>query len=88
MFEENMTPEYCMIDNHHGVYIPQKFAELYVDNALPEWHNIRNEDIQELLEGPSADWYWEAWTNVLDHAEREDGKRLHQDGDLWVVNVE
>lgn len=75
----------CLIDSYHGVYIPQFFAEMYMNGHLDDWSGIRDEDITQLLEGPSADWYWESWENVLDNAVSKKGYRLEQDGDLWVI---
>lgn len=88
MKEYDMKHISCLIDSHHGVYIPQIFAEMYIDGHLDDWNGIRKEDIVQLLEGPSADWYWDAWTNVLDNAKSDDGHFLDQDGDLWVASMD
>lgn len=72
--------------DNRGIYIPQFFAQTvgrqYVENVQPE-------DWKTLEEGPDAEWYWDAWSNVLDRAviKSPDGKQgfLWQDGDLWIV---
>jgi len=72
--------------DRHGVYIPQHFAESIQKECLG---GVSNEDMQILLEGPEAEYYWEAWDTVLNNAVLTDssGKRwnLWQEGDLWVV---
>lgn len=77
----------CIIDNHHGVYIPQIFAQRYRDSI----ENIEQvvEDVIILEQGPEHEEYWQAWENVLDNAilKGTDGKeyRLYQDSDLFIV---
>lgn len=69
-------------DSNRGVYIPQYFAESF---APEMWQGISESDLATLKEGPDAELYWDAWTQVLDYAETVDGGKLHQDGDLWVI---
>lgn len=77
-----MTYAECFLDSARGVYIPRDFAEL-IDPA--DWTGITPEDLDVLRAGPEHEFYWDAWTSVLDHAETKDGRVLHQDGDLWLV---
>ena len=76
-----------LVDGHHGVYVPQVFAET-VDLKL--FAGISDEDIQTVLAGPDAEWYWDAWTGILDRAEYRDSDGnlwlLHQNGDLWLYS--
>lgn len=69
-----------------GVFIPQHFAESVKREFV---HGVSDEDWKTLEEGPDAEWYWDAWSNVLDRAviKSPDGKEgfLWQDGDLWVI---
>lgn len=82
------TPE-CreiLVSGHHGIYVPKVFIELFSDI----FKGIDDEDKAVILDGPSAETYWEAWDNVLDTAVHEDRKRgrlyrLEQDGDLFSV---
>ena len=48
-----------ILDGHHGIYIPQIFAEQY-----PEWVKY-DEDMEVLKAGPDHPEYWEAWDSVL-----------------------
>ena len=70
------------LDSNRGAYIPQHFAES-ID--VKGWTGIKAEDLDVLLAGPDAEFYWDAWQDVLDNAETLDGRVLHQDGDLWLV---
>lgn len=74
-------------DSARGIYIPQHFAESY----NPDKWNLESceaDSIEILKAGPDAESYWDAWTDILDNAETVDGWTLHQDGDLWVVNLQ
>ena len=77
-----MTYAECFLDSARGVYIPQNFAES-INPA--DWTGITPEDLDILRAGPEHEFYWDAWTSVLDYAETKDGRVLHQDGDLWLV---
>ena len=70
------------LDGNRGVYIPQHFAEAI---GVKDWTGIEAEDLDVLRAGPDHESYWDAWQDVLDHAETRDGRVLHQDGDLWLV---
>ena len=72
-----------------GVYIPQRFAENYF---LGNWNITDAQNIRTILAGPTAEWYWDAWDEILSHAFHRDASgniwTLHQDGDLWAVCVD
>ena len=70
------------LDGNRGIYIPRDFADA-IDIA--DWTGIKPEDLEVLRAGPDAESYWDAWQAVLDYAETKDGRVLHQDGDLWLV---
>lgn len=83
MSDENMV---LLIDGHHGIYVPQVFAEKmnrdYVENVPEESWDI-------LTEGPEHEHYWDVWTEVLDNARirshcGEGYYHLWQDGDLFI----
>jgi hypothetical protein len=80
-----MSAMELLVDGHHGVYVPQVFAETV---NLQQFSGIRDEDLQTVLTGPDANAYYDAWANILDSAELIDhqGHRwlLHQDGDIWM----
>lgn len=74
-----------LLDSNRGIYIPQYFAE---DIDVSKFRGIDAEDLAVLREGPDAEWYWEAWENVLNGAEYQEKEftyQLHHDGDLWLI---
>lgn len=73
------------LDSARGVYIPRDFAEI-IDPQ--DWTGIDPQDLQTLKSGPDSEFYWDAWQSVLDYAESKDGWTLHQDGDLWLVQLD
>lgn len=73
------------VDDHHGIYAPQTFAEFYLDGQLDKWHGVNAEDLVILLAGPDNEVYWDTWDSVESYAEREDGYSIHQDGDIWLI---
>ncbi len=59
----------CIVDNHHGVYIPKVFAERW--NAPEFFMNYR--EVKEHLDTvenstPDTEEYWDAWEDVLRYA--------------------
>jgi len=77
-----MTYSELFLDSNRGVFIPQHFAEA-ID--IKDWTGIKSQDLDVLRAGPDAEFYWDAWQDVLDQAETQDGRVLHQDGDLWLI---
>jgi len=74
-----------LVDSHHGVYVPQIFAQMV------QADQIEADDKSILLEGPENEDYWETWEDVLNYCELtdQDGNKftLHHDFDLWAVPV-
>lgn len=70
---------------NRGVYIPQHFAESMKPS---QWRYIKDSDMDILKAGPDHSEYWDAWQDILDNAETIDGRILHQDGDLWVIDAD
>jgi hypothetical protein len=73
-----------LLDSNRGIYIPQHFVNEFDLSLFGIAED--GEDIKTLRAGPDHQWYWEAWDNILQHAETEGGGILHQDGDLWLVH--
>lgn len=76
-----------LLDGHHGVYIPQLFAQYYGDKLKGQQPDI-SLDIDTLLAGPDGEFYWEAWEGILDGEYLDDNGNkftLYQSGDLWLV---
>lgn len=81
-----MEPTLVLSDSH-GIYIPQMWCQ-GIDQAEADMLGIRLDDVKVCQAGPDQEWYWEAWSAILDSASIvSDGVRwhLHQDGDLWEV---
>jgi hypothetical protein len=78
-----------LLTDARGVYIPQHFCELYVNDARGQWTGIGDWPRGECLAGPDTDGYWDAWDDILTHAKytSTNGKvyTLYQDGDLWLL---
>lgn len=72
-----------MCSDSYGIYCPQKVVE-----EIEGIWDLDPEDAIVIAQGPEHEWYWEAWTSVLDDATYTDSKgftwRLHQDGDVWA----
>ena len=75
-----------ILSDNRGVYIPRDFAEIV--NAGKSWGGYNPSDIETLLEGPDAEWYWESWDSVTNSIYFVDSKgnrwNLWRDGDLWL----
>lgn len=74
-----------IINDSHGIYIPQVFAETIDWDMLDNWYEYQK---AILLAGPDHESYWDVWQEILDNCETTDGGKLHQDGDVWVVYVD
>lgn len=76
-----------LVDSHHGIYVPQYFAQAYDMRA---WH-VKPEDEKILLAGPDHEWYWDTCDDVERYAWAYPVKgsrkkyTLYQDGDLWAI---
>lgn len=80
------------LSDSRGVYIPQNFAESFVDRDR-DVTGVSAADWEILETGPDHEWYWEAWDDVLDNAIVTDHKagvryRVEQDGDCWLIPVD
>lgn len=84
MFNEDVQ---LLVDGAHGQYIPQIFVQNYKNYILEK--SVNADDLNILLEGPYAQYYWEAWDTVEQSAILQDDNgirwTLYQDGDLWAV---
>lgn len=82
-----LTEPVCIIDGHHGVYVPQVWAERYGAQAA-KTAGVDPFDVSRLLFGPECNGYWEAWESILDsYCHEVDGVKHHlsQDGDLFEI---
>lgn len=86
----------CIVDGHHGVYVPNVWAERYGREAS-RLAGVNRDDVAVLLYGPDHDFYWESWDQVLSDYEHVTAEmrgsrlviqvyRLWQDGDLFEYN--
>jgi hypothetical protein len=83
-----MKPEpQLFLSDARGVYIPRDFATSVKRDCVS---GVSEEDWATLEAGPDNEWYWEAWTDVLDQAVLTDpvsGVKytVYQDGDCWLI---
>ena len=82
MLTDFCVEAHCLIDSHHGRYIPKMFAE-HFDWSYWNVDHLR-EERESLLAGPDDEWYWESWDTVLLEA-YHDEYHLWQDDDLFAV---
>ena len=68
----------CVVDGHHGVYIPQTFAEWY-----PEW--LDDEEREILLAGPEHEDYWDVWDEVTSRECADQSLYLGESGDVFIL---
>lgn len=74
-----------LLNDAWGIYVPNECAQRF------KLENILMEDLKILKSGPEAEYYWDAWEDVLDQAILKiDGQDhyLWQDGDLWAIPVD
>ena len=75
-----------LIDSHHGVYIPQIFAQYFEEQVRK--HDPEIADI--LLSGPDHEDYWESWAQLIDYSDfvliNDKGERytVTQNEDVWA----
>ena len=89
----NTNTEYriCIVDGSYGIYVPQRFAELYGDSLKrAELYSVALKPslLKELLAGPDSESYWEAWEEVLNTSKIIcDGMiySLEQDQDVFAI---
>jgi hypothetical protein len=91
MKNNKLEPE-LVVDCHHGIYIPQVFANTY---GLPEnfsnWEEIReNIEFLQAEDAPEKEDYFDVWCDVIDNAKLTiNGNEyyLYTNDDLWAVPV-
>jgi len=87
--DSDSEPDYeslLIVDDHHGIYIPQVFCQQY-----EKTDQVSQTDWNICLSGPDNELYWEAWESILDDWEAEEtdesGKKykigIFQDGSLF-----
>jgi hypothetical protein len=80
-----MTYSIHLLSDARGQHLPRGAAESLDWTQFPD---VKAEDLEILRAGPDAEFYWDAWQDVLDRAKTEDGDVLHQDGDLWLIRAD
>lgn len=73
----------CILSDHHGIYIPQAFAQEYYEELMKQF---KEDDVEILLYGPDHEHYWEVWDCILNDFEFENGDCLYQNGSLYAVD--
>jgi hypothetical protein len=76
------------LSDARGVYIPRDFAASFGDRSKSVT-GVSDENWAILDAGPDHEWYWDAWTEVCDHAVVTDAHGsayfVYQDGDCWLI---
>lgn len=55
----------CVVDGHHGIYLPQIAVDIFRDLWVTPSPEDIAEDITEIDKGPDSEFYWDAWSNLL-----------------------
>jgi len=88
MEETNRT---LLVDGRFGIYVPQRFAELYGELAVSKG-GIKQAQVDVLLRGVGESNYWDTWDDVMQTFSYvlHKGKTLllQQEDDLWMVEME
>lgn len=86
-----------ILSDSRGVYIPRDFIcndynEIDADHCAAWGLTEENKEHWICAANPEDEWYWEAWSWILDNAKYTDENgnvyRLWQDGDLWAYCFE
>lgn len=94
---EKLRAVTLILSDARGIYIPRDFVtdnnnEIATDHCAAWGLTDDNRDQWADAADPESEWYWEAWTWILDNAKFTDADGdvyiLHQDGDLWGLCVE
>jgi hypothetical protein len=76
-----------LLSDARGIYIPRDF----IREVLPEClSGVSDWARATLADGPDAEGYWDAWSDVCDKARVTDPKSgtvytVYQDGDCWLI---
>ena len=77
---------HCIITDSHGIYIPQIFAERYIDKTHPELSEKLAVDFAILLYGPYHSEYWDAWNEIEQEWTSANGQHIFQNSDLFLID--
>ena len=78
------------LSDRRGVHIPRDFIQVTRPECI---RGLSDDDRDVLLSGPDHVHYWDVWDHVLNTVTVVDAfgdgieYRLHQDGDLWLVDT-
>ncbi len=89
---ENITihePE-LLLNDAHGIYIPQLFCQTYLAYVLNA--DELKEDIAICLDGPDNEQYFDAWDTIEQNCKFTNDRNepytigyLYESGDLWAI---
>jgi len=72
-----------IVDCKNGVYAPKYFIEIIIKND-PDHYGINFDDYEAVKNGPDDEYYWDAWTNIVDDF-NYNGQVIHEiDGDIFL----
>ena len=73
-------------DSNRGIYAPQQTILSLCEEIV---NQLPKDAVNDVLDGPDNEWYWESWENILNQTFTFEGKtyRLDQDEDVWMMEV-
>ena len=87
---KTITAPELLVDSHHGIYMPQVFAQVYgIPENFSNWDEIKD-DILFLQDEDNVDHedYNEVWDDILDNAKMIPECTLYQNEDLWAMPID
>ena len=79
-----------LVDSHHGIYIPQIFAEKWWTYLIAEKDDVKLTEILADLQNPENENYWDSWATLIDTYKlkiKDVNYYIYHDEDLWAVAI-
>lgn len=77
--EESLFDSVLIVDDHHGIYVPQVFCERY-----EKTDKVSQEDWEICLSGPDHELYWDSWEIILNEW---GGEEVDQAGNKYEIGI-
>jgi len=76
-----------MVDDHHGVYQAQYFAECILKDCVS---GVTDDEWNQLAKGPDEEYHWDLWTQIESNAtitNPDTGIKyfIYHNGPIWLV---
>ena len=71
-------------DSNRGIYAPQQTILSLAKEIVAQ---LPQDAVNDVLDGPGNEWYWESWENILNQTFTFEGEtyRLEQNDDVWML---